>query len=106
MLKGLALCLATLCGLVFILKKLNRVSSVGGGRRLKVLERLPLGQKSSLVLVEVDGVTRLIGIGAETITDLGARGIMRPARITPAPSKELKFQDVLERTTDTREVRS
>lgn len=105
MLKGLGLCLATLCGLVFILKKLNRVSSAGSGRRLKVLERLPIGQKSTLVLVEVDGVTRLIGIGAETITDLGVRQGMRPARIPPPKSKEPEFQDVLERTADIAEVR-
>ncbi len=104
MVRGLALCLAAFCVVVFLLKKLNRGIQPSGGRRLRVLEKLAVSPKSALLLVEVDGITRLVGVGAETITDLGTRSTMRPARITPNSNNQeqqvpTRFEEILSLST-------
>lgn len=104
MLKGLGLCLATFCLVVFLLKKLNRGIQPSNGRRLRLIEKLPVSPKSALLLVEIDGMTRLVGVGAENITDLGPRGGMRPARIVTAQNaahSEPEFEDILTQSTAT-----
>jgi flagellar biosynthetic protein FliO len=79
--KGLALCLAVFCVIVFLLKRLNPHSLHSGKRRLAVLERLPLSPKSSLVLIQVDGRTRVIAVGSEQVQMLdGWEKLRSPAR--------------------------
>ncbi len=40
----------------------------GGSRRIEVLERRPLGDKSQLVLVQVGGETFLLGATSQSVT--------------------------------------
>ena len=92
MLKGLALCLAAFCGIVFLIQKFHPGQGVAGTRRMRVIERLPVAQKSALLLVEVDGKTKLIGVGPDTITDLEYRE--RPRLATKQP----RFEEILSET--------
>ena len=79
--KGLALCLAVFCIIVYLLKRLNPHSVHSGKRRLAVLERLPLSPKSSLVLIQVDGRTRVLAVGSEQVQMLdGWEKLRSPAR--------------------------
>ena len=70
MAKGLALCLGVFCVIVYLLKRLNPHAIHSGKRRMTLLERLPLTPKSALLMVQVDGRTRLIAIGSEQVHSL------------------------------------
>ena len=79
--KGLVLCLAVFCVIIFLLKKLNPHAIHSGKRRMAVLERLPLSPKSSLVLIQVEGRTRVIAVGSEQVQMLdGWEKLRSPAR--------------------------
>ena len=67
MFKGLAICILILMLGVWLLKKLKSPLINPQSRRLKVLERLPLGARSSLVLVEVNQKQVLVGVGTDSI---------------------------------------
>lgn len=65
LLQGLALCLGTFFVLLHFLKGGKFKRGNKETRRIKVIEKVPLTTKSSLFLVEVDGETRLLSVGAE-----------------------------------------
>jgi len=67
MAKGLAICIALLLGAVWILKKLKSPMITGQGRKLRIIERLPVSAKSSILLVEVNNKTVLIGVGSDPV---------------------------------------
>lgn len=79
-LEGLALC----CGLFFImlyaLKRLNRGKLGAGTRRMKVLERLALSSKTALLMVEVDGRSQILALGAERVEFLGTTARFLPLK--------------------------
>ncbi len=70
MAKGLGLCLATFCLVIFALKRHRRFSGVTGTQRMRLIERMPLSSKNSLALVEVDGRSLLVSVSAESVTYL------------------------------------
>jgi flagellar biogenesis protein FliO len=61
---GLALCIGLFCILVAVLKKLQTTPSEEQPS-LKLIRRLPLSNKSSLCLVECEGVRYLVSVGAD-----------------------------------------
>ncbi len=68
MFQGLFACLAVLVGGSWIYRRYVVKEPLGTTRRLKIIERLPLGAKGALCLVEVEGRTVLVGMGAETFS--------------------------------------
>lgn len=68
MFQGLFACLAVLVGGSWVYRKYVVKEPLGSARRLKIIERLPLGAKGALCLVEVEGRTVLVGMGAETFS--------------------------------------
>ena len=68
MLKGLAICIALLLLVVWVLKKLKSPIVTGHGRSLKIIERLPVSAKSSILLIEVNNKRVLIGVGSEPVS--------------------------------------
>lgn len=67
-LKGLGICIGTLLVGVWAVKKFKIGSKVLPSRRMRVIERLPLTQKSSLLLLEIDGTKTLVGVGPDRIS--------------------------------------
>ena len=66
MVGGLLLCLGLLgCG-VHVYKKYVLPRSLSSARRLQIIERLQLSQKSSLVLVKLDGKEFLMATGSDS----------------------------------------
>lgn len=68
MVKGLAICVALLLTVVWLLKKFKAPLVTGQGRAMRIVERLPVTTKSSLLLVEVNSKKVLIGVGSDPIS--------------------------------------
>lgn len=73
MMQGLGICLGAFFIGVHLWKRFNPKAQVSS-KRLKVIERLSVGPKSSIILVECDGAEFMIGCGAEPPTIL-SRGV-------------------------------
>ena len=75
MLAALAFVLALMGGLVLILKKLgfSALGTLSSGRRLKIIEVLPLDSRRKLVIVQRDTVQHLLVLGptGETLVESG-----------------------------------
>lgn len=66
MVKGLALCVAILLiGAHLYRRSTGQAGAQGPSRQLKILERLPLGPRSALLLLEVRGEPVLVGLTAD-----------------------------------------
>lgn len=65
MVGGLFLCVGLFGFGIHLYKRYLLPRSLGSDRRLKVVERLQLTQKSSLLLVTLDGKEFLVSTGAE-----------------------------------------
>lgn len=68
MVKGLAICISLLLVVVWVLKKIKSPMITGQGRKLKIIERLPVSAKSSILLVEVNKKKMLIGVGSDPVS--------------------------------------
>lgn len=68
MAQGLGLCLALLFGGAHLYKRFGGPRAGGSPRRLRVVERLPLSAKTSLLLVECDGSPVLCSVGPDRVT--------------------------------------
>jgi flagellar biogenesis protein FliO len=80
MLQGLGICVGTfLVGVHFWKRSRKTLGAVPSARRLRVVERLGLGSKHAIALVEVDGRSVLVGMGAGTIAlaDMEAAASLR-----------------------------
>ena len=86
MIGGLFLCMGVFGGGIHLYKKFIAKTSGGLRRRMTVIERLPVGQKSSLVLVALDGREFLIATGPDATTVLN-----------PAHSNERCFEESFEK---------
>jgi flagellar biosynthetic protein FliO len=67
MFKGLAICILILMLGVWLLKKFKSPLISPSIRKLKVIDRLPLTARSSLVLVQVNQKQVLVGVSADRI---------------------------------------
>jgi flagellar biogenesis protein FliO len=65
MLGGLLFCLGIFGGGIHLLKRYGGQAHVGGKRRLKVIERVSLTTKTSLLLVTFDGKEMLVAAGPD-----------------------------------------
>lgn len=70
MIGGLAICLILILVGVAVLKRFNKYVGVSAERRLKIKERLPISNKTSLVLIELNGKEVLIAVGSDSVTEL------------------------------------
>ena len=68
MFKGLAICIALLLVVIWVLKKIKAPIVTGQGRKLKIIERLPVSARSSLLLVQVENRQMLVGVGADPVS--------------------------------------
>jgi flagellar biogenesis protein FliO len=66
MMGGLLFCLGVFGGGVHLYRRFVAPVSQSGKRRMRVIERLPLTQKSTLVMVSCDGREILLTVGSET----------------------------------------
>ena len=64
-LKGLGLCLGVFLIGVYFYKRLGLKAAAGGRRRLRIVERMPLQGRVSLLLVELDGEETLLAVGSD-----------------------------------------
>jgi len=67
-LKGLGLCVGLLLIGASVIKRLHNPAGSPTDRRISVLERVSVGSKTSLLLVEVDGKTVLTSVGPESVS--------------------------------------
>lgn len=67
MFKGLALCLGAFMIMVFFIKRLGRPNYANSQRHMNVRERLAISNKTSLLLVEVNGSDLVVAVGSETV---------------------------------------
>jgi flagellar biogenesis protein FliO len=79
-----AVCLLAYAAVRFGLGRVYRASA--SGRRMRIVERLPIDGRRALLLVEIDGRTYLVGAGE------GAA----PALLTEVPSDAPSFREVLD----------
>lgn len=88
MLQGLGLCVGLLLVGLHFVKKYGAKNSLGvSGRRMKVLERITVGAKSSLVLVELDGRQILVAVGSDNVSQV---------QIPAQHAEEPEYHDSLE----------
>lgn len=67
-LKALALCVGLFLIGSYLYRRMNGIPLKEGNQLLQVVERVPLSQKTSLLLVEVDGRRTLAAIGPDPVT--------------------------------------
>lgn len=71
MIQALGLCVGILLiGLHFFKKYNARSMNAGGGRRMRVIERMSIGPKTALVLVELEGKRLLLSVGADRVSHI------------------------------------
>lgn len=87
MIGGLAVCLVLILVGVAVLKRVNRFVGVSTEKRLRVKERLPVSNKTSLVLVELGGREILISVGSETVTEITGAGSQLEAPVSASVVK-------------------
>ena len=94
MLGGLAICLVLILVGVAVLKRVNRYVGGPSDKRLKVKERLPLSNKTSLVLVDLGGREILLSVGSEAVTELRGTALDNQAsRDVTSPTPVLSEAD-------------
>lgn len=93
MVEGLLFCGIALSGLVYFLKKKGAMSAVPAARRMRVIERLQISGKSSLVLVEREGRKLLLAVGSDHVSLVDAEDNQSFIRLD---QKELVCDDALE----------
>lgn len=94
MLQGLGVCIGFLLVGAFVYKKFTgHVSTLTGGPHIKVLEKVALSPKISLILAEVDQQRILLGISPEGISALQ---LLPEAANKAANKSEVSFQQNLE----------
>ncbi|QBG47392.1 flagellar biosynthetic protein FliO [Verrucomicrobia bacterium S94] len=69
MLVSLFIVLATMYGVYYWLKRRGTVPGAAQ-RRLRVIERLPIDTRRSILLLEIDGEEMLVGVGSDTISPI------------------------------------
>lgn len=70
MIKGLGICLGVLFIGVYFYKKYALQGNVSVGRTMKILERMPVSTRTSVILAEVKGRRVLLSVGSERVTML------------------------------------
>lgn len=68
MFSALGLTVGALLVSLHLYRRFSGVPTPTRSRRLKVVERLPIGGKTALVLVEFDGRPMILAVGAERVT--------------------------------------
>lgn len=68
MLEGLALCLGLFLVAVGLIRRRANSTKVATGRRMRSIERMQVGPRGSVVLLQVDGVDYLVGVGADQVS--------------------------------------
>jgi len=67
MAKGLAITLGVLCVGLGVAKKFGVTPNATGKKRIKLLDRISVSRKSSLILAEVDGRQILLAVGGDPV---------------------------------------
>lgn len=84
MLGGFLFCLGLFAAGIHLYKKFFLRTSGAVQRRLRIVERLPISQKNSLLLVELDGREVLLATGPDA-----------PTVLVPNVRRDLTFEDSL-----------
>jgi len=92
MVQGLAACLAVLFLGLAAYRRYHPGAQQAGNSSLRLLERLPINQRTALILVEVDGEKMLLGINGDTIVP-----IQKPERRI----ESISLHDAIERELQT-----
>jgi flagellar protein FliO/FliZ len=91
----IAVCLLALVALRWGLRRLGMPGSASGGGRIRVLERVAIDPRRSLLLVAVGARVLLVGSGEGPITMLAE---IDPATLPPLPERRtVAFKDILAR---------
>ena len=73
MIQALALCVGVLLIGLHLFKKYNKNQGrLAGGRRMRVIERLPISAKTSVIMLEVEGRSIIVSVGPEHVSQIGA----------------------------------
>lgn len=70
---------------------------IGGGRRLRCIETLPISARERVMLIEADGKRLLVGVGSGGIRALHVYEGTVPVAATPAPAPLPPFAELLSR---------
>ena len=70
---------------------------VGGGRRLRCIETMPISTRERVLLIEADGKRLLVGVGAGGIRALHVYEGTVPVEAAPAPAPLPPFEELLGR---------
>jgi flagellar biogenesis protein FliO len=84
MLGGFLFCLGLFAAGIHLYKRFFLRANGTVQRRLRVIERLPITQKNSLLLVELDGREVLLATGPDA-----------PTVLVPHPKRDVSFEDSL-----------
>ena len=68
MLQGLALCGGVLCLGAWAYKKYVLKTPAVASRKMRIIERLPLSPKATLVLIEVEGIKKIVAMGSDPVS--------------------------------------
>ncbi|MDC0358692.1 flagellar biosynthetic protein FliO [Oligoflexia bacterium] len=70
MLQGLAICVGVFLVGVYFIKRFGKQKNYYPDKHLNILERMPLTQKTALLLVEVNGENVLLSVGSDRVNFL------------------------------------
>jgi len=70
---------------------------VGGGRRLRCIETMPISTRERVLLIEADGKRLLVGVGAGGIRALHVYEGTVPVEAAPTPASLPPFAELLGR---------
>jgi flagellar protein FliO/FliZ len=105
MLLGLAIVLALVLGMGWIMKRMAG-HGLSGGSALRVVAAAAVGQRERVVVVEIGGTWLVVGVAPGSVNALHsmARGELPPAH-NAAPAQAAGLADWLQRTLERRHAR-
>ncbi|MBX7144172.1 MAG: flagellar biosynthetic protein FliO [Oligoflexia bacterium] len=68
MVKGLGLCIGALLIALHLYRRKHPSSAAAVGRQLRIIERLPINTKTSLVMAEIAGKRVVLAVGADRVS--------------------------------------
>lgn len=93
MVEGLLLCGVLLSGFVYVMKRKGYVNAAPTSRQLRVIEKLQISGKSTLILVEREGKKLLLAVGSDRVSLVDSEDESSFIRLD---QKELVCDDALE----------
>lgn len=75
MLRALGICIGVLLVFTWLLQRISGKGKSGKEKLLKIIDRIPIGAKANLLLVEIEGQRVCLAVGSDNVSQIGVRAV-------------------------------